>query len=175
LFTGEEEMSEPSADDLTKRLFVCCGYVTLESGKPGIAIAEVMAEPVEPSDETASQFHIPGTGDLARLRIYERKLLRHFSVGSTYEMEANDKSIRPSTARWQGRYHNDEVVRTWQAMADAYEIAERARKAEAAEKRTDLNFEALEPFRRAWLQTNSIGRLALEVRVLAYLRMQKVK
>lgn len=91
-------MSEPSADDLTKRLFVCCGYVTLESGKPGIAIAEVMAEPVEPSDETASQFHIPGTGDLARLRIYERKLLRHFSVGSTYEMEANDKSIRPGTA-----------------------------------------------------------------------------
>jgi hypothetical protein len=47
--------------------------------------------------------------------------------------------------------------------------------AEAAEKRTDLNFEALEPFRRAWLQTNSIGRLALEVRVLAYLRMQKLK
>ena len=96
-------------------------------------------------------------------------------MGSTYEIEANDKSIRPSPARWQGRYHNDEVVRTWQAMADAYEIAERARKAEAAEKRTDLNFEALEPFRRAWLQTNSIGRLALEVRVLAYLRMQKVK
>jgi hypothetical protein len=59
-------MSEPPADDLTKRLFVCCGYVTLESGKPGIAIAEVMPEPVSPSDETASQFHIPGTGDLVR-------------------------------------------------------------------------------------------------------------
>jgi hypothetical protein len=41
-------MSEPSVDDLTKRLFVCCGYVTLESGKPGIAIAEVMAELVQP-------------------------------------------------------------------------------------------------------------------------------
>lgn len=162
-------------DDLTKRLFVCCGYIRLESGKPGIAIAEVMAEPVEPSDETASQFHIPGTDDLARLCIYERKLLRHLSVGSTYEIEANDKSVRPGTARWQGRYHNDEVVRTWQAMADAYEIAERARKAEAAEKRTDLNFEALESLRRAWLQTDSIGRLALEVRVLAYLRMQKVR
>ncbi len=168
-------MSEPSADDLTKRLFVCCGYVTLESGKPGIAIAEVMAEPVAPSDETASQFHIPGTADLARLRIYERKLLRHMSVGSTYEIEANETSIRLGTARWQGRYRNEEVVRTWQAMADAYEIAERARKAEAAEKRSDLNFEALESLRRAWLQTNSIGRLALEVRVLAYLRMQKVK
>lgn len=167
-------MTEPPADDLTKRLFVCCGYVTLESGKPGIAIAEVMPEPVPPSDEAASQFHIPGTGDLARLRIYERKLLRHFSVGSTYEIEANEKSTRPSTARWQGRYQNNQVVRTWQAMADAYEIAERARKAEAAEKRSDLNFEALEPLRRAWLQTNSIGRLALEVRVLSFLRMQKV-
>ncbi len=161
-------------DDFTKRLFVCCGYVTLESEKPGIAIAEVMSEPVPPSDETASQFHISGTGDLARLRIHERKLLRHLTVGSTYEIEANETSIRPSTARWQGRYHNDEVVRTWQAMADACEIAERARKAEAAEKRTDLNFQALEPFRRAWLRTNSIGRLALEVRVLAYLRMQRV-
>lgn len=166
--------SEQPADDFIKRLFVCCGYVTLESGKAGIAIAEVMPEPVPPSGETASQFHIPGTGDLARLRIHERKLLRHFTVGSTYEIEANETSIRPSTVRWQGRYHNDEVVRTWQAMADAYEIGERARKAEAAEKRTDLNFEALEPLRRAWLQTNSLGRFALEVRVLAYLRMQKL-
>ncbi len=97
------------------------------------------------------------------------------SVGSTYEIEANETSIRPGTACWQGRYHNEEVLRTWQAMADANEIAERARKAEAAEKRSDLNFEALEPLRRAWLQTNSIGRLALEVRVLAYMRMQKLR
>ena len=169
-------MNEPPADDLTKRLFACCGYVTLDSGRPGVAIAEVMPEPLSPSDETAaSQFHIPGTGDLARLRIYERKILRLLSVGSTYEIEANETSIRPGTARWQGRYHSDEVVRTWKAMADAYEIAERARKAEAAEKRADLSFEAMEPFRRAWLQTNSVGRLALEVRVLAYLRMQRLK
>jgi hypothetical protein len=168
-------MSEQPVDDFSKRLFVCCGYVTLESGKPGIAIAEVISEPIQPSDETASQFHIPGTGDLARLRIHERKMLRHLIVGSTYEIEANETSIRPSTVRWHGRYRNDDVVRTWQAMADAYEIAERASKAEAAEKRTDLNFEALEPLRRAWLQTNGIGRLALEARVLAYLRMQKLK
>lgn len=164
-----------TADDFTKHLFACCGFVTLDSGKAGIAIAEVMDEPVKPGDDTASQFHIPGTDDLARVRIHERKALRHLSIGSTYEIEANDTSIRPSTARWQGRYHNDEVVRTWQGMADAYEIAERARKAEAAEKRTDLNFDALDPLRRAWLQTNSVGRLALEVRVLAYLRMQQVK
>jgi len=102
-------------------------------------------------------------------------VLRQLCVGSTYETEANEKSIRPSTARWRRRYHDDEVVRTWQAMADAYEIAERARKAETAEKRTDLNFEALAPFRRAWLQTNPTGRLALEVRMLAYLRMQAVR
>jgi anthranilate/para-aminobenzoate synthase component II len=70
-----------------------------------------MAEPIPSSDETASQFHIPGTGDLARLRIHERKLLRRLLVGSTYAIAANETSIRPSTVRWQGRYHNDEVVR----------------------------------------------------------------
>lgn len=164
-----------TVDNFARRLFACCGFVTLDSGKAGIAIAEVMPEPVKPDDGTPSQFHISGTGDLARIRIHERKALRHLAIGSTYEIEADDTSIRPSTARWHGRYCDDDVVRTWQAMADAYEVAERARKAEAAEKRTDLNFDALEPLRRAWLQTNSVGRLALEVRVLAYLRMQKVR
>lgn len=168
-------MSEQPMESFTSRLFVCCGYVALDSGKPGIVIAEVMPEPVPAGDQTASEFHIPGTADLARLRLYERKVLRHLCVGSTYQIEADERSIRPSTARWQGRYHDSEVVRTWQAMADAYEIAERARKGAAAEKRTDLNFEALGPFRRAWLQTNPVGRLALEVRVLAYLRMQTVR
>jgi hypothetical protein len=75
----------------------------------------------------------------------------------------SDKYVRPS---------NDPQVAEWQAADEAVDVAIRARKL-IAQQRKDAKasiLRAVEPFREEYRRTDRIGRLALEVVLLHALR-----
>jgi hypothetical protein len=55
--------------------------------------------------------------------------------------------------------------------ADAFDMGGLAARQERKEKNRKLPVELLELIRRQYWATNAVGRLAIEVRVLTYLRM----
>jgi hypothetical protein len=112
-------------------------------------------------------------GALNGERIYSQKSMRHFRVGAVYEVEIDpDKptTIYPTTMRWLHLWNDTSEAATWQACADAFDTLETARRQQKKDERRKLPLELLEPLREEYRKTNAAGRLALEVRVLAYLR-----
>jgi hypothetical protein len=107
-------------------------------------------------------------------RLYSQKNLKQVRVSHVYEVEtAEDDSTRihTQTIRWIGVWPEQQEDATWQAAAAAFDTLELAKKAEKKETERRLPLELLRPLRDEYFRTNPAGRLAIEVRVLAYLRM----
>jgi hypothetical protein len=113
-------------------------------------------------------------GNVGEERLYSAKNLKAISVGSVYEVETDaDDSTRiyVNSARWLRVWSNEEEAAVWQAAAAAFDTTELARKREKQETSRKLPLEVLRPLREEYWRTNAAGRLAIEVRVLAYLRL----
>lgn len=119
-------------------------------------------------DENGESF-----GEIA---LYEEKVLRGFNIGCIYEIQATIEegeiqTVRPSTKRFIGEFLDSDKIVEWQVQHDsAVTEYSRKQKETKAAKGKEVVLDCLEPLRRAYMNTNHDGRLALEVRVLNYLR-----
>lgn len=102
-----------------------------------------------------------------------RKLQVH--VGGVFKIDTIFKeddgiSIVPSTAEWVRTWEDKAAVAAWQTVSRAAETAARAYKMAKSEKGVNHMLAVLDPLRKAYNATDHIGRLAIELQVLAYLR-----
>ena len=151
------ETNKPARPVIT---LVCVEKVYLAASKIGLRFQEVT-----------------GDGSLGAERIYERKGLTHIRVGAVYQVEAdpaNPRTIYPNTLRWMKLWDNIEEASVWQLAADAFDTRHLAAQQEKKQNARRLPIERLAPFRDLYWKTNALGRLAIEVRVLAYLRQVSV-
>jgi len=121
---------------------------------------------------------VDSNGVAGEERVYAQKNLRHVRVGHVYEVQTaqNDSSrIHTDTIRWIRSWRDEEEAATWQAAAAAFDTLELAKKAEKRETERRLPLELLRPLRDEYFRTNPAGRLAIEVRVLAYLKMVSLR
>lgn len=117
---------------------------------------------------------VASDGTLGDERIYAHKHLKQVRVGNVYEVEIDREDptrIYTNTIRWLCVWKDQTEAATWQAAAAAFDTLELAKKFEKKETGRRLPLELLRPLREQYWRTNSMGRLAIEVRVLAYLRM----
>lgn len=117
---------------------------------------------------------VASEGTAEKERIYAQKHLKQVRVGHVYEVETdqNDPTrIHTDTIRWLHGWKDQPEAATWQTAAAAFEIQEIAQRREQTETGRKLPLELLRPLRDEYWKTNPAGRLAMEVRVLAYLRM----
>jgi hypothetical protein len=151
---------EPAKAENPRIKLVCVGKTYIEESKIGIVFKEIGADIL-----------------LGRERIYAEKNVRQARVGAMYEVETdpnNPRSIFSATLRWLGLWENKEEAATWQLLAEAFATRDLAAKQQKKENARKLPLELLDPIRREYFRTNHAGKLAIEVRVLAYLRRTKV-
>lgn len=120
-------------------------------------------------------FRLVGTDGLAgEERLYAQKRLKQVRVGNVYEVETSSDDptrLLTNTIRWIRIWNNKAEAAIWQTEAAAFDTLELAKQCERRESTRRLPLELLRPLRDEYWKTNSSGRLAIEVRVLAYLRM----
>jgi hypothetical protein len=152
---------EPQPSDAKPRIaLVCTGKTYLQSGAIGLVFAEVTPE-----------------GALGNERIYDQKNLKRVRAGSVYDIEidpANFRSIYPASIRWLHLWKDEAQIAVWQTLVDAFDTRDLAVKQERKQTGRKLPLERLAPLREHYWSTNSAGRLAIEVRVLAYLRQERI-
>lgn len=139
---------------------VCTGKTDLTDGKPGLVFHKVNAD-----------------GTAGDERIYQHKGLEHLRVGAVYEVEIdhqNPRSVYTRTFKWVRLWDNVEEAAVWQLAAEAFDTAHLAVRQEKKENARRLPLELLAPIREEYWRTNPAGRLAIEVRVLAYLKQAKI-
>jgi hypothetical protein len=121
---------------------------------------------------------VASDGSRGKERIYSQKHLRHVRVGHVYEVETDATTITQiytDTVRWLSVWPDKTEAATWQTAAAAFDTLELARKNEQKETGRKLPLELLRPLRDEYWKTNPAGRLAIEVRLLAYLRLVTVR
>ncbi len=107
-------------------------------------------------------------------RIYSQKNFNNVRVGHeyTFDVDPNEPTrIYVNSARWLRVWRDQKEAAVWQTATAAFDTEELARKQERQQTSRRLPFELLQPIRDLYWRTNSAGRLAIEVRVLAYLRL----
>jgi hypothetical protein len=154
-----DEQAKPA---MTVQLIVCSGVTELDDGKLGMIL-----QAVDEAGKISGERHP-----------FSEKACRKGNIflGGMYKVDANENltSVVMNSAKYQGLWPN-EVERTrWKADERALEIERAARKRQAADKSRNAMLDALRPIREAWQSTNSVGKLALEVQVLAYIRGMKI-
>ncbi len=137
-------------------LFVCTGKAETTDGKPALILRE-LTEASELGEERifASKGLLCRVGHIYRIQISETK---------------GADSIFPSTERWISQYADAEQVAAWQAAARALDVEKAAARERKKAEGTQQMLEVLKPLRTIYERTNALGRLAIEVQLLAYLR-----
>ena len=151
---------QPSNVPRPRITLVCVGKTYIQNGKIGLVFREINEN-----------------GSAGAERIYSQKDLKHVRVGAVYEVEGsaeNLRSIFTDTLRWLRLWEDKPEAAAWQAAADAFDTRDLAAKQEKNQNARKLPLELLEPIRKEYRRTNAVGRLAFEVRVLAYLRQVKM-
>lgn len=136
-------------------VLVCTGKIHLNAGGVALVFREVTED-----------------GRAGPERVYNRKNLERIRVGAVYDVEVNPEvptQIFVDTLRWLRLWDKSEAA-LWQLAADAFDTCELAARQERKENSRKLPVEILEPIRKLYWATNAAGRLAIEIRVLAYLR-----
>src|SRR5260370_564840 len=151
---------QPDKVPRPRMTLVCVGKTYIQNGKIGLVFREI------------NQNRAAG-GE----RIYSQKDLKRGRVGAVYEVEGSTENLRSiftDTLRWLRLWEDKPEAAAWQAAADAFDTRDLAAKQEKKQNARKLPLELLEPIRKEYRRTNAAGRLAFEVRVLAYLRQLKV-
>src|SRR5579859_871524 len=147
---------QPPKPEPRTALFVCTGKTETADGKPAIILRKLSE-----------------ANELGTERLFASKGL-HCRVGHVYRIQVSETkgadSIFPSTERWISQYANAEQVAAWQAAARAFEIEKAAARERKKAEGTQQMLEVLKPLRTIYQRTNALGRLAIEVQLLAYLR-----
>jgi hypothetical protein len=141
-------------------IVVCVGKTYLNDGKIGLAFRDVSPD-----------------GSTGEDRIYQYKGLQHLRVGAVYEVEVdsqNPRSIYTSTFRWLRLWDKTGEAAVWQLAVDAFDTQHLIAQQEKKRNARRLPLELLAPIRDEYWRTNPLGRLAIEVRVLAYLRQIRI-
>lgn len=143
--------------------FVCVGKTISDDKKPCYILSRVL----------------DNGGRDATERIFTAKSLPLVRVGRVYEIEAPEgkedgSSIFGSTARFVERWPHEVEAAAWETVASAFDVEQAAKKRAKADADSKIMAECLAPLRKLYLKTNSVGKLAIEVQVLAYLRMVRV-
>lgn len=150
-------MEETKDTALKSRItLVCTGKTHLKAGEVGLVFRTV-----------------DGDGGTGRERIYSHKNLKTVRVGAVYDVDTDPEdqtAIHTNSLRWIRLWENQNEAAAWQVAADAFDTRELAARQERKETSRKLPVELLEPIREQYWATNAAGRLAIEVRVLAYLR-----
>jgi hypothetical protein len=154
-------MEEQKPQTQRKHITIACFAKTyLDDGKIGLVFREIAED-----------------GSLGDERIYRHKGLEHLRIGATYEVEIdvnNPRSIYTKTLRWLRLWDKAHEAAAWQLASDAFDTRHLALRQEKKQNARKLPVELLAPIRDEYRRTNYLGRLAIEVRVLAYLRQIKV-
>ena len=154
--TKDANNPQPPKPEPPTALFVCTGKTETADGKPALILRE-----------------LSGADDLGTERVFEAKGLL-CRVGHVYRIQISQTtgaaSIFPSTDRWISQYADAEQVAAWQAAARAFEIEKAAVRERKKAEGTQQMLEVLKPLRTIYQRTNALGRLAIEVQLLAYLR-----
>ena len=151
--TQEAKPEQPTA------LFVCTGKAETTDGKTALVLRQLY-----------------GGGKLADERLFTAKDF-HCRVGHVYRIRISEikgaDSIYPSTARWISAYEDEAQAAAWQAAARAFDVEKAARRERKKAEGTQQMLEVLRPLRTIYQRTNALGRLAIEVQLLAYLRQAR--
>lgn len=135
-------------------LLLCMGTVLLNNNKKGYGYIILNEDGTKETDDT----------------MYFQKVIG--GAGNVYKAFYNKESAEiQGGITWQENYHNRERGAELRIASDAVltQLAAVAQSNKARNDKTDL-LATLKPLRKAWHNTNASGRLALEVRVLNYLR-----
>lgn len=137
--------------------WVFIGPVTLVGDKPGVEL--------RPYHEEGAQLGPPS--------YWTKKFFQGLGVGNIYELsvchtETGMVVKRPFT--FKGVYPDSAQIAAWRTANKGYQVAARAKRDEATSKRTDYLANLLSPIRHEYNKADAIGRLAIEVAVLAALR-----
>jgi hypothetical protein len=137
---------------------VCTGPTVLSDGKLGLVLQVVEAN---------------GTLNPVR-KVFGEKSCRkaNISLGGIYKVEANAdfSTAIIAGAKYQGLWPNEAERAGWKTAERALTIERAAQKRQKSDAENNAMIAALAPIRKAYVLTNSVGRLAIEVQVLAYLR-----
>lgn len=154
--TEDADKPETPKPEPPTALFVCTGKTETADGKQALILREVSE-----------------AGALGVERLFAAKGLL-CRVGHVYRIQISETkgadSIYPSTERWISQYADAEQVAAWQAAARALEVEKAAKRERKKAEGTQQMLEVLKPLRTIYQRTNALGRLAIEVQVLAYLR-----
>ena len=148
-------MTEPT-EEMALQEWVHTGKVILSNKKPGLVFRPIV------------------NGQLADEKYYDTKGMPRVSVGGVYQVKASGTKIVPSSFKWLRTWEDTGQVAVWQTEARAFDTELRTRKQEKSETSVQHMLEVLAPLRKAYNRTNHIGRLAIEVQVLAYLRSYRI-
>lgn len=98
------------------------------------------------------------------------KQFKRSIIGGIYELSRHGSSFRFSNV-YLG-FSDSAKLAEWRAADQAYEVTARARKFMEAEKAKgkEALLEMLQPFHKQYIETDTVGKLALEVVLLAALR-----
>lgn len=102
-----------------------------------------------------------------------------FTTAGVYAMEADlidgeISTIYPNSFKYMGLVTDDDQAATIKLQAEAVTTEHTARQqAKKALNDKTVILETLKPLRKAYAKTNAVGRLALELRILNYLRNGK--
>jgi hypothetical protein len=142
-----------SADgEFQRREVVCVGRVLAQGEKLGVKFA-LLDDGGHPGETT----------------IFAGKAVARCVPGGVYEVQLAAEGARGAFT-WLRTYQDAEAVARWQTESESAEVAHRARKLERNAGRRNEMVNALAPLREAYGRADRIGRLALEVVLLSYLR-----
>jgi hypothetical protein len=155
-------MNADQKADMRRFLVACTGLTELSDGKVGVVLQIVKPD---------------GTLDTTR-KVFAEKACKKVSmfIGSTYQVEATEdfSTAIIAGAKYQGIWANDADRAEWKTLERAFTLERAAKKRHASDADRNAMSESLAPIREAYRKTNSVGRLAIEIQVLAYLRGQKI-
>lgn len=154
----------PKADELPEVVCVYVGLRETTGGKlaAGFVLPDALEKAKDASEISASLFTLK-KGELPRV------------VGGLYRVKGRveDGSLNRILGSFKStgdKWHSAAMVAGMEAHHRANQVAERARKEDEANRKDRKLSAILDPLRRRYTSTDEIGRLALEVVVLAELR-----
>lgn len=115
-------------------------------------------------------FPIDGDTQLGKPWFFDIKGIEHLVTGGCYDVLAQDNGrVRFAKAVFQGMWHEPAKVDEWRAATMGAKRAHESAKREE-KLRKSLDFDTLEPIKRAYQRATQPERIHIELAVLAYLR-----
>ena len=162
------EKKAPADEGFETERWVFIGTFTpKEKGKVGIRFIHVLADDVL---DTSDALDFP----------VKRSTVGSLRAGAVYNVEVKRDptdpgkvSARIASRTYAGMFSDSARVSIWQTAEREREITKRLAQKEKTETARNYIREALAPVRQLYTRTDAVGKMAIEVQVLSYLRYGK--